>query len=169
MSLAKYCFILLALFGATRGTSQEIKWMTWDEAVAANAKQPRKIFVDVYTDWCGWCKRMDATTFKDSTVVEFMNKNFYAIKLNAEQKESIFWKDFEFKWVAGGRNGYNELAAIILERQMSFPSFVMLDGEFTRILISPGFKEPPALLKQLKFAQEEAYKNGTWEAYQSKS
>lgn len=170
MSFLKQSVLFLLLSMGYTGYSQEIHWMSWDEAAAANAKVPKKIFVDVYTDWCGWCKRMDQTTFKDSTIVDFMSQYFYAVKLNAEQKESIFWRDMEFKWVAGGRNGFNELALEILDRQMSFPSFVLLDGEYARIMISPGYKDPPALLKQLKFAKEEAYRNGgTWEAYQSKS
>ena len=52
-------------------------------------ENPKKIFIDVYTDWCGWCKRMDNTTFKDSVMVKFLNDNFYCVKLNAEQKEDI--------------------------------------------------------------------------------
>ena len=169
MSFIKNCVVLISLLAATSGFSQGIKWMTWNEAVTANEKTPKKIFVDVYTDWCGWCKRMDQTTFMDSTLVAYMNEHFYAIKLNAEQKESIFWKDYEFKWVAGGRNGYNELAAIILEKQMSYPSFVMLDEEFIRIMISPGYKDPTNMLKELKFAQQEAYKSMSWDEYFSKS
>lgn len=170
MSFLKYSFIAFLLICALQVSAQEINWMSWEEAVAANEKEPRKIFVDVYTDWCGWCKRMDATTFKDSAVVDFMNEHFYAIKLNAEQQESIHWQGFEFKWIPGGRNGVNELASIILEKRMSYPSFVLLDQEFARIMISPGYKEAPVMLKQLQFAQEEAYKNGgTWEAYQAKS
>jgi thioredoxin-related protein len=170
MSVVKYTLTTLLFFVSLTMFGQEIKWMTWNEAVDANAKQPKKIFVDVYTDWCGWCKRMDQTTFKDSSVVAFMSEYFYAVKLNAEQKESIFLRDMEFKWVEGGRNGYNTLAAELLDRQMSYPTFVLLDSEFARIMISPGYKEPPMLLKQLMFAKEEAYRNGgTWEAYQSKS
>ena len=98
-----------------------------------------------------------------------MNTYFYAVKLNAEQKESIFWRDMEFKWIEGGRSGFNSLALEILDRQMSFPSFVMLDKEFARISISPGYKEPPALLKELKYAYEELYRSMTWDEYRSKS
>lgn len=170
MSLLKYCFVAVCLLMTSVAVGQEIKWMTWEEAAAANEKNPKKIFVDVYTDWCGWCKRMDATTFIDSSIVRMMNDHFYAVKLNAEQKETILWRDMEFKWMAGGRNGYHTLAAELLDRQMSYPSFVLLDSEFARIMISPGYKDAPALLKQLMFAKEEAYRNGgTWEAYQSRS
>ena len=143
--------------------------MTWEEAAAANDKKPKKIFVDVYTDWCGWCKKMDQTTFKDSAVVELMNKDFYAVKLNAEQKETIVWKGYEFKWVPNGRGGSNELASIILDKRMSFPSFVMLDSEYKTIAISPGYKLGDALIKELKFACEEHYKTTDWQTYLSKT
>ena len=169
MSLLKYCFAGCLLMVAFNLQAQDITWMSWEQAVAANAKQPKKIFVDVYTDWCGWCKRMDITTFKDPAVVTLMNDKFYAVKLNAEQKESIFWRDTEFKWTAGGRGGMNKLAFDILDGKMSFPSFVMLDEEFNRIVISPGYKESAAMLKEMKFAAEEHYKNTSWPEYQAKS
>ena len=169
MSFTKNSLILLIVFVNFAGISQDIKWLSWEEATTANDKKPKKLFVDIYTDWCGWCKRMDQGTFKDSSIIAYMNANFYAVKLNAEQKESIFWQDTEFKWMEGGRNGFNTLAVELLDRQMSFPSFVILDGAYAKILVSPGYKEAPALLKQLKFAKEEAYRDGTWEEYQSKS
>jgi len=169
MSLSKYCLFILLILSSIGLSGQEIKWMSWEEAVAANEKNPKKIFVDVFTDWCGWCKKMDQTTFKEPAVVELMNKEFYAVKLNAEQKETIVWRDMEFKWEAGGRNGMNRLAYEILDGQMSFPSFVLLDGEFARIAISPGYKLGDALLKELKYASDEVYKTTDWQTYLSKS
>lgn len=56
-----------------------ITWMSFEEAVAKSQKEPRKMFIDVYTDWCGWCKRMDATTFQDSIVAKYMGEKFYAV------------------------------------------------------------------------------------------
>ena len=169
MSLSKFCFLALFVLVTYTVQSQEIKWMTWEQAVAANEKQPRKIFVDVYTDWCGWCKRMDVTTFMDPAVVALINDKFYPVKLNAEQKESIIWNKEEFKWTAGGRNGYHSLAYSLLEGRLSFPSFVMMDGNFSRIAISPGYKTVDALIKELRFASEEHYKTTSWEQYFSKS
>ena len=169
MSLSKFCFLALFVLVTYTAQSQEINWMTWEQAAVANEKQPKKIFVDVYTDWCGWCKRMDATTFKDPAVIALMNEEFYAVKLNAEQKESIIWKNEEFKWMAGGRNGYHTLAYSLLDGKLSFPSFVMLDGNFSRIAISPGYKTGEGFIKELKFASEEHYKITSWEQYFSKS
>ncbi len=169
MSLIKYCFIALLLVISYALQAQEINWLTWEQAAAANEKQPKKIFVDLYTNWCGWCKKMDVTTFKDPAVVALMNEKFYAVKLNAEQKDTISWKGFEWVWMPGGRNGYHKLAYELVEGKLSFPTFVMLDEGFIRIAISPGYKVGEPFIKELKFAAEEHYKNTSWDAYISKS
>jgi thioredoxin-related protein len=143
--------------------------MTWEEAAAANEKNPKKIFVDVYTEWCGWCKKMDQTTFTDPSVVELMTKDFYAVKLDAEQLETIHWRDMDFKWTPGGRGGTNKLAYELLDGAMSFPSFVLLDSAYARIAISPGYKTGDAFLKELKYAAEEIYKKMDWPTYLSKT
>ena len=66
-----------------------LKWYTWEEAVELNKTKPKKMFVDVYTDWCGWCKKMDKSTFADPAVAAYLAENFYPVKLNAEQKADI--------------------------------------------------------------------------------
>src|SRR5690606_4382796 len=72
--------------------NKKINWVSIEEAERLTKEAPRKIFVDVYTDWCGWCKRMDATTFTDEAVVDYVNEHYYAVKLNAESKENISLK-----------------------------------------------------------------------------
>src|SRR5688500_17422950 len=80
--------------------ADRIKWMTWKEVQEAQKKQPKKVFVDAYTDWCGWCKRMDATTFSNPEIIKYVNKNFYAIKFDAETKDVITFKGKSYKYVA---------------------------------------------------------------------
>ena len=68
---------------------EPFKWYTWEEAVALNKTKPKKIVVDVFTNWCGWCKKMDKGAFSDPAVAAYIAANFYPVKLNAEQREEI--------------------------------------------------------------------------------
>lgn len=154
-----------ALLSSTNSDVEKINWLTWNEAVELNKTHPKKVFVDVYTDWCGWCKRMDATTFADPNVVSYMNENFYAVKLDAEMKESITFKDQEFKYVTSGKRGIHTLAYSLLEGKLSYPSFVTLNENYDLIWISPGFKKPEQIIKELKFAAEEMYEDESWREY----
>lgn len=142
-----------------------INWMTWDEAVKANESEPKKFFIDFYTDWCGWCKRMDKTTFSDADVAKYVNENFYPVKFNAEQKEEIQFQGTTFGWKPGGRNGYHQLAYELLNGRLGYPSYVYLTPTFERILISPGYKPVPDLQKELKFVAEDHYSTTKWEEY----
>ncbi|MFT6716831.1 MAG: thiol:disulfide interchange protein, partial [Saprospiraceae bacterium] len=60
-----------------------IKWLTMEQAYKASRTLDKPIFIDVYTSWCGWCKRMDQTTFRDPVVANYINTNFYPVKFNA--------------------------------------------------------------------------------------
>ena len=135
-----------------------IQWMTWEEMVVAQQTDSRKVMVDVYTDWCGWCKRMDKTTFVDPKVTALVNEKFYAVKLDAEQREDIQYNEHTFKWVAGGRNGVHQLAYSLLDGRLSYPSIVYLNENMERITIAPGFKDQQGLLKDLNFVVNEEYK-----------
>ncbi len=163
------CIALLAILiissSFDTAVEEKINWVTWEEAVELNKTNPKKLFVDVYTDWCGWCKRMDKSTFSDPEIIKYMNENFHAIKFNAEQKEDISWNGNTFKFVKSGRRGAHELASALLDGRLGYPSFVLLDEDFARIMISPGFKKPEQLEKELVFAKEEKYKVLNWEDY----
>jgi len=134
-----------------------VVWHTWEEAQAKMESEPRKIFIDMYTSWCGWCKKMDASTFKDPAVVKYLNEEFYAVKFNAEQKETINYSGHDFQFVKNGRRGYHQLAHSLLNGRMSYPSFVYLNENMERIMISPGFKQAPQIILEFDFAKEEKY------------
>ena len=164
--------ILLAVcyafsFPTTKSPVKEevIKWYTWEEAVELNKKSPRKVFIDVYTDWCGWCKVMDRQTFTDPSVIKYMNEKFYAVKFNAEQREDVPFDNHVFKFIAQGNRGVHELAYSLLDGQMGYPAFVYLNEKFERITVSSGFKPAPDMLKELKFIGEEYFKTKSWEEY----
>ncbi len=137
--------------------AKKIHWYTWEEMVAANAKNPKPIFVDVYTHWCGWCKKMDRSTFQDPAIVKTLTQDFYAVKLNAEQKETIHFLGSDLKYVKNGRSGYHELASALLDDRMSYPTTVLLNSKYERIMISPGYKNAKKLMQELKYVTSGEY------------
>lgn len=167
-TLLSFSLLILTYKLNAQVTGQEkLKWYTWEEAVELNKTAPRKIFVDVYTDWCGWCKKMDRETFTDPAVVDFLAKNYYPVKLNAEQKEKIVFNGQAFEYQGSeGQRGVHTLAYALLDGKMSYPSYVYLNEKFERVIISPGYKDATGIMKELKYTAEEKYLTMTWEDYQ---
>lgn len=161
--------LLIAVFTLSSLKAQELKWMSWDEAVALASieKNPKKVFIDVYTDWCGWCKRMDADTFQNPEVAAYMSENFYMVKLDGEQKEPIEYKGKTYTFVPSGRNGYHQLAAALLQGRLSYPTVVFLDENLQMLSPVPGYQKPDAFLKIARYFGENIYKEKDWESYNS--
>jgi thioredoxin-related protein len=123
--------------------------MKFEEAVAANANNPKMILVDVYTDWCGWCKKMDKDTFTDPRVVAHLKKNFYAVKLNAEDTK----RRFPFM----GKT-FSEAEMAVAMRVNSYPNFVVIEPGLQNLAQLPGYREPAAFLAGLNELIEKAFK-----------
>ena len=155
---------LLFSFGVS-DSNKAVSWISFEEAVSAAGENPKKIFIDVYTDWCGWCKKMDATTFSDPRVAKVLEENFYNVKFNAEQQEPIEFRDHTFKFIPNGRRGYNELAAALLNNRLSYPSVVFLNEKFERIQILPGYRNADEFLKIVTFIGEDHYLDTPWQEF----
>ncbi len=144
-----------------------VKWMSFEEAVERSKTEKRKIFVDVYTDWCGWCKVMDKNTFSEPHVADILNKDFYAVKFNAEQREDLVFKGNTFKFVPYGNSGSHQFAMALLNNQMSYPTVVFLDEEFAMIQPLPGYQKPEEFHRIIQFIGESHYKKMKWADWQS--
>lgn len=151
LSITSYSFSAVELAGKSLEGAEENKilWLDFETAMEKNEKAKKPVFIDVYTNWCGWCTKMDMSTFKDKEVIEFINQNFLAVKLNAEQKEGIVFKKKLYEYKTYGRSGYNELAVQLLNSKMSFPSYVILSKKAVKLNTIVGYKKPKELIDLL--------------------
>ena len=157
------CLLMIPL--QTTEAQDTINWMDITELEAAMAEDPKPVFFDVYTDWCGWCKRMDKTTFKDPEVVALMNEKFHPVKFDGERKDTFTFRGHQFKFISNGRRGYNELTGALLNRQLSYPSFVALNEKFERITIIQGYQNAREFIVMLNYLGDKHYLEQTWEEY----
>ena len=171
----KQLLFILFILCAGSMTAQKVNWMTMDEALVAQEKEPKKIIMDVYTVWCGPCKLLDKKTFGDQTVADFINKNFYPVKFNAEGPEEINYQDFtytnpNYQPARKGRNATHFFADAL--KLTGYPSIVFFEDNGTLIQAVPGYKTPQELEIYLKMIANDDYKDLTtveaWEAYQKK-
>lgn len=159
-------FLFLGFIGmANMAKADSIKWITMDEAIALNKIKPKKIFIDVYTSWCGWCVRMDTSTFSNPSVIRYMNQNFYCVKFNAEGQEIVNFGGKTYDNPKKPKRSTHPFAAILLNGQMTYPSFVVLDEKMRGVSLIKGYKNVAKFYPMMKFFATEAYKQETLEAY----
>ncbi len=143
-----------------------IEWLTIEEAAKRNKTNPRKILVDVYTDWCGWCKKMDKTTFANPEVAEYVNKNFYAVKFNAEGTENIIFNNKVYKYNKGKE--VHDLAVNLLKGQMGYPTVAYLNEKLELIMPIPGYFNAQDYQKVLSYINDGQYKKQPLDKYLGK-
>lgn len=144
--------------------AENIEWLTIEEAEKRLKKEPRKLLVDVYTDWCGWCKKMDKDTFTDPEVAAIINKHFYAVKLDAEGQQPITIKGQTFTFKPEYKS--HELAIALLNGQMSYPSTVFLDEQMNMLSPVPGYIQANNMSKILRYFGENHHQKMTWQEYE---
>lgn len=155
--------VVMSIFSFTKPKKEKVQWLTVAELQVAYSKNPKPIVVDVYTSWCGWCKVMDRETYAKEKVASYINEHYYAVKLDAESKESFEWNGKKYGYDAANKT--NELAAYLLYGQMSFPTTVFLSAMDAQPAPMPGFLKPDELEAPLKFFGDGAYKTKNYPDY----
>ncbi len=132
------------------GDVEAIEWLDFETAIDRNKEEKKFIFIDMYTDWCTWCKKMDGSTFKDPSVINYIDQNFYAVKLNPETELAIAYKEVLYEQKVYGRKKMNELAVNLMGSKISFPSFVILNKREVKRGVIVGYQSSNQLLLALK-------------------
>ena len=135
---------------------EKINWLTLEEAQQKFEIEPKPVIIDLYTNWCYWCKVMDKKTYNNKNVVEYINKNFYAVKVNAETKETIEWRNKNYFY--NSQNKVNDFALYVTNGQLGFPSTIIFSQLQKEPAAIPGFMTPKEIESILKYFGEEVYK-----------
>ena len=146
-----------------QGENAPLKQYSINEIRQLSAQKPKKLVIDVYTDWCSWCKKMDKSTYQNEGIIQQINEDFYFVKLNAETRDSIFFDNKTFTY----KNQYkaNELALALLNGQMSYPSTVFLDEKFALLTVVPGYLTPKDLSPILKYFGKNFHLKMKWDEF----
>jgi len=148
--------------------TEKIRWYSFEEAYQLNKKKPKKIFIDVFTDWCGWCKKMDAETFTNSVISDYMMDHFYCVKLNAERKDTIIIDGVTFTNPnPASKRSTHQLAVELLKGNMSYPSYVFLNEKSQWLTVVSGYQQAHDFEPILHYFGEDAYVKTPWEDFRS--
>ena len=170
--LLAFTFLFALPMSGVLAQGASINWLSVEELEAAQAKEPRKVMIDVYTKWCGPCKMMMRNTFTNADVIEYINSNFYAVKFDAEGPDAVEFRGQTYSnptYVPNktGRNGVHELSRALQVR--AYPTLVYLNEDLEMIAPISGYKNPQQLELYLRFFND-AWVPGTaqeeWDAFQ---
>ncbi len=151
-----------ALFLSAQTTA--VKWYSIEEAVSLAKADPRPIFVDAYTDWCGWCKKLDKETFSNPVIAEILNTKYYPVKFDAEGKEPVTFQGRKF--INDGSMGKtHQLAYALLQGNLGYPTVVFLTANSELITPVSGYKTPAQFEPMLMYFAGTSWQKQTFEEF----
>ncbi|MCO5233941.1 MAG: DUF255 domain-containing protein [Chitinophagales bacterium] len=175
-----YAFvILLAVSGITTAflpaiesveqNANTINWLSLDEIEKAQKTSPKPVLVSLNTSWCVWCKKMDESTFSDASVINYINKNFYALKFDAEADVNYNLKGTNYSLTTVNNRKVHQLAWEWgnVNGRIGYPTIVILNENLEKLHTSPGFKDVDAMTSLMKYFGEGIYKTKSWQDYLS--
>jgi len=79
---------LIAMPALVKSNSGDtIAWLSYEKA--QKMRQDRKVLVYFNADWCGFCRNLEKTTFKDPQIAAYINRNFTPVSVNIDQEKQI--------------------------------------------------------------------------------
>lgn len=150
--------------------AQQVEWKTIEQAAKTDTKANAKLyFVDFYTSWCGWCKKMDKETFTNPVVAKILNTYYIPVKFNAEGNSEFTWRNNKYTGAAtapGSRRGTHNFAKAILGTQMGFPSFGLFNSDQSKLTIIQGYQSADDFTVILWYFASGDHKRYAFEKYQ---
>ncbi len=136
-------------------TDEELRWHRWTEGVDATNASGKFMLVDVYTDWCGWCKKMNRTVFGHPQVKQLFAESFVLIKLDAESSALV----------TNGANQYTEQKLAEMLDVDGYPTILVYNSNFQLVSRFSGYKGPEEFIKYLKYIRGRHYTEYSFQEY----
>ncbi|MBS1744417.1 MAG: thioredoxin fold domain-containing protein [Bacteroidetes bacterium] len=159
-------FISVSFLSFITVNKEKINWISVAQLNEMYYSNPKPIVIDVYTDWCGWCKKMDKTTYEDNKLVAYVNEHYYAVRFNAESQEELQFNKKTYSYNAARRS--NALADYLLFGQLEFPTTVFLPTIDAQPAPLAGYMKAKEMEAPLKYFGDGEYKNQTFTEYNKK-
>jgi uncharacterized protein YyaL (SSP411 family) len=154
LHMQKFLIIITLLVSLPTAFAQSDKlvWENWNEGYAKAMKTNKILLVDTYTEWCGWCKKMDRDTYSNPEVIKKLNQYFVVVKFNPEIPGS--------NYKVGDQTLTNtQLYSMLCQgKSTGFPTTYYITPAKNSLVIDPGYKGPEEFLKILDKAIANAKK-----------
>jgi thioredoxin-related protein len=151
---------------AQESTDKDMRWISLADAEAAARQSPRPVLIDLYTDWCGWCKVMDKRTYRNKNVISYLKEKFYTVKLDAETRSAVDWQGKKYPFNTQYKT--NEIAMALTGGQLSYPTTVIIPAPGEAPQPIPGYLAPNELELIVKYFGDGAYKRMPFPEFQKK-
>lgn len=125
-----------------------IQWMSYDEGLAKAKKEGKHLFIDFSTKWCGYCKKMDKTTFIEPDIVNMLNNDFVPVRIDGDSNKELDIDGFKVTEKNLSRYEY---------KVRGYPTFWFLDSEGTKLGAVQGYQSTQNMKNTLQYVKEKKY------------
>ena len=132
-----FTFLFQGIFSVTNihAQKEQINWISFEQLEDSLNVKPKKILISFYADWCSYCKKMDKVAYQDEKVISMIQNDYYAVKMNAESRDTIVFEGKKFfnEEIGKQRNPIHQIPLLLASRKnypFSLPVTILLDEKF---------------------------------------